>query len=128
MIAESPFFYILFGSGGIVVALFAAIKFFKKSNKRKDIIKNNSNENNINININIEDKNNKKMSNANSKKNQRSKNNYSGNKAQKSINKKESNPSKKKYEKYDFSSDEFYVNFLAQTEEKKRGRDEIHYQ
>lgn len=106
-IIHSPWFYFLFGSGGIIIIALGIMQYLKKERKEPRPSKSD-----INVNISINDKppNTKSSSNVQ----------YNLNVENETI--------KFSYESYSFGSDEFYIQFLSQIEEKKKGKDYISYE
>lgn len=146
-IIDSSWYYFLFGSGGILAVIFTIIGLVKREKRKKEepekkkieqSINNqpqNSNTSDINININFDEKPTKETNNkiVISKLESYQSKDYS--KISKTddadnIERKEKVISEyhAEYQKYSFSSDEFYVNFLTQIVEKKKGNDKINYE
>ncbi len=108
-IIHSPWFYFLFGGGGILIIVLGIMQYLKKEKKKP---KPSTSDINVNISINGEPPNTKSSSDI-----------------QYNLNiEKDNQTIKVSYEKYSFRSDEFYIQFLSQVEEKKRGRDNISYE
>lgn len=101
---ESPIYYLLFGSGGVMIILLTIFSIRKKQNG-----------NNFDININIGDNKHKDEDELNDIK-------YNLHIDKKNQSRQSS------YVKCSFSSEDFYIKFLAHVEEKKRKRDEIDYE
>lgn len=108
-IINSTWFYFLFGGSGILIIVLGVMQYLKKEKE-----KSNSSTSDINVNISIND------NPQNTKPSSDIQYNLNIEKDNQTIN--------VPYEKYSFRSDEFYIQFLSQVEEKKKGRDDISYE
>lgn len=106
-INNSPLFVFLFGSGGIIIVVLAIMQFSKKE-------KTNPPNPDINVSINFSDD---------------PPNNETSGETKFNLDIKKPEPTNKdSYKNYDFSSDDFYISFLAEVEKKTRGKDKIDYE
>lgn len=108
-IIHSSWFAFLFGGGGILIIVLGIMQYLKKEKKeQKPLVSD------INFNINIHEKSHEIESSSDIPYNLNAE--------------KDNQVAENSYEKYPFSSDEFYVGLLSQVEEKKKGKDKIYYE
>lgn len=107
-IIHSSWFAFLFG-GGILIIVLGIMQYLKKEKKEQK-----PPASDINFNINIHEKSHEIESSSDIPYNLNAE--------------KDNQVAENSYEKYPFSSDEFYVGLLSQVEEKKKGKDKIYYE
>jgi hypothetical protein len=134
-IIENPMYILAFGSTGVLSVLLALLAFRNRKNNKEEKKRNDTNKNEININIDLngkeEDKNHSIKVEDNKNMNTHLK--YMDKQEEKhdspaiELDSDDKTKINNEYQKYDFSSEEYYVAYLTDVVEKKRGGDSVEF-